>query len=334
MKRGLSIALQLALIALVAWLLWHRLAPEVGKLRASDFARWRPSVPLLLLSLGVLTSMHLFQAYLWRRVVIDVGAPPPDARTTVRVYFVAGLARFIPGNLWQFPALAALGRESGIPALASSAAGVIANLAFLGTGIVFLAFTLPGAPGALELLLGLLLAAAAVAAAFLFTATRAGARLRAWIAARAPARFAPALELAGRIRPAHALGWTVGFAGAWVLFALSFALFVEAFVPGSLSHLRQLGGIIAASYVGGFLVLAAPAGIGVREGIMAGLLAGVVPASAAVLISIAARLWIHLAEALALGTFVLLPKHGKSPERRGPPDDEAGRRRHNLMEVL
>jgi hypothetical protein len=334
-KRWLGTALQLALVALVAWLLWRRLSPELSRLRPADFARWRPSVPLLVASTAGLTLLHLFQAYLWRRVVIDVGAPAPDARTTIRVYFVAGLARWIPGNLWQFAGLAALGRQSGIPALASSAAGVIGNLAFLGTGVVFLAFTLPGAEGALQLLVAVLLAAAVVAAAFVFTATRAGARFREWLGARTPARLAPALELAGRIRPSHALAWTIGYGLSWLLLATSFAVFVEAFVPGSIGQARQLGGIMAASYLGGFLVLAAPAGIGVREGIMLGLLTGPIPASAALLVSVAQRVWFLVAEALALGSFVLLPRHPeRNPVDTGGVDGGGKGRRHGLKEVL
>jgi hypothetical protein len=333
-KRRLGIILQLALVAAVAWLLWRRLSPELGRLRPEDFARWRPSAALLVLSTAGLTLLHLFQAYLWRRVVIDVGAPAPDARTTVRVYFVAGLARFIPGNLWQFAGLAALGRQSGIPALAASAAGVIGNLAFLGTGVVFLAFTLPGTAGAFELLLGVLLAGAAIASAFVFTATPVGARVRGFVRARAPERLAPALELAGRIRPSHALAWTIGYGLSWLLFAASFAVFVEAFVPGTIGHFRQLGGVMAASYIGGYIVLAAPAGLGVREGIMLTLLVGLVPASAAALISVAARVWFLVAEALALGSFLLLPRHPVPGADPDGPDDDAGRRQRKLMEVL
>lgn len=307
MRRRLGIALQLALLALVAWAVWRRLAPELAGTSLRDFVRWRPAVGLLALATLGLTALHLVQAFLWRRVLVDVGAPPPDARTTVRVYFMSGLARFIPGMVWQFPAFAVLGQQAGIPPLASSASGVIGNLAFLATGIVFLAFTLPGAPGAVELLVGVLAAAGALAGVFVFTATPAGARVRAWAVRRAPAQLKPAVELAARIRPAHALAWTLGYAGSWILLAASYAVFVEAFVPGTIGHFRQLGGIMAASYLGGLLVPFAPAGLGVREGIMVRLLAGVVPAPAAVIIPVAQRLWFFLAEFLALASFPLFP---------------------------
>jgi len=329
MKRRLAVLAQLVLLAVVAWAVWHRLAPELAGLTLRDFVHWRPAIGLLLLSTLGLTALHLMQAFLWRRVVVDVGAPPPDARTTVRVYFMSGLARFIPGMVWQFPAFAVLGQQAGIPPLAASAGGVIGNLAFLATGVVFLAFTLPGAPGAVELLVGVVAAAAAIAAVFVFTATPAGARVRAWVLRHAPPRLVPAVELAARIRPAHALAWTLGYAGSWLVLAASFTLFVDAFVPGAIGHFRQLGGIMAASYLGGLLVPFAPAGLGVREGIMVGLFAGVVPAPAALLIPVAQRLWFFLAEFLALASFPLFPG------RRGPAaSGEGGPGERKLMEVL
>ncbi len=322
LKRGLMLTLRLALLALVAWAVWRRLGPALQGVRVQDFGQWRPAVGPLVASTIGLTLLHLFQAYLWRRVVIDVGAPPPDARTTVRVYFVAGLARFIPGSLWQFAGLAVLGRESGIPALASAAAGAIGNVVFLGAGVVFLAFTMPGLNGATALFAGTGVAAGLGAAGWLFAASGPGARARVWLARRAPERVRPALELVGRIRPAHALAWTLGYGASWVLLGASFTVFVTAFVPGSLEHFRALSGVMAFAYIGGYIVLFAPAGIGVREGIMGLALVGLVPAPAIVLISLAQRVWFFAAELLALGTFPLLPgrRHGDAggPGRLDP----------------
>ncbi len=324
-------ALQVALLGAVVWLVWRRLAPELRGVSAADFARWRPAAGLLVLSTVGLVLLHLAQAFLWRRVVIDVGSPAPDARTTVRVYFVSGLARFIPGTLWQFAGLAALGHEAGISALAAAAAGAIGNIAFLATGAVFLAFTLPSVAGGTELLLGVVLAALAVAGVFVFTGTAAGARVRAWVSRRAPAKLQPALELAARIRPVHALAWTLGYGACWILLGASYVVFVAAFVPAAAAHARELAGIMAASYLGGFLVLFAPAGLGVREGIMVALLAGIVPGPAAVVIAVAHRIWFFVAEGLALASFLLLPRRDRPGRDIGGPGDSADR---HAQEVL
>lgn len=326
MKRRLLVLAQLVLLAVVAWAVWRRLAPQLAGVSLRDFARWRPAAGMLVLSIVGLTALHLMQAFLWRRVVADLGAPAPDARDTVRIYFLSGLARFLPGSIWQFAGVAVLGQQAGIPALAATAAFVIANVAFFAVGIVFLGFTLPGLPGATELLAGLAAAVAAVAGVFVFTATPAGARARAWLLRHAPPRLAPVVELAARIRPRHALVWALGYGAAWLLLAASFSLFVDAFVPGTLGHLRSLGGIMAASWLFGVLVLVAPAGIGVREGVMAGLLSGFIPAPAAVLVAVLHRIWFFVAEFLALASFPLLP----SRRRQTAEGSGSGK----LMEVL
>ncbi|HEX9106720.1 MAG TPA: hypothetical protein VF832_05825, partial [Longimicrobiales bacterium] len=82
-KRVLGIVAQLALLALVVWAVWRRIAPALKGVSLGDFTRLRPSAGWLILATIGLTLLHLLQAFLWRRIVIDVGAPPPDARTTV-----------------------------------------------------------------------------------------------------------------------------------------------------------------------------------------------------------------------------------------------------------
>src|SRR5512146_2085255 len=144
-RQHLYRVLQIALLLVVAWFAWKRLRPVLGNVSLDDLARWKPAVWALVLSTVGLTLLHLAQAFLWRRIIVDVGSPRPDARTTVRVYFVAGLARFIPGSLWQYAGMAVLGQQAGIPPLAAAAAGAIGNIVFLATGVVFLAFTLPAA---------------------------------------------------------------------------------------------------------------------------------------------------------------------------------------------
>ncbi len=300
-------ALQLALLLVAAWIMWRRLQPEFAKVTPGDFARWRPALWPLALSTVGLTLMHLAQCFLWRRVVVDVGSPRPAARTTVRVYFISGLARFIPGSLWQYAGLAALGQQAGISPLAAAAAGAIGNIAFLATGVVFLVFTLPGQPGAVEAFIGVVAAALALAGVFVFTGTASGARVRRWVAARAPAKLRPALELAGQIRPAHAIAWTAGYAACWVLLDASFIVFVTAFVPGAAVHWRELAGTMAASYLIGFITVFAPGGIGVREGAMLVFLAPLISLPAAVVVSVAQRVWFFVAEFLALGSFPLFP---------------------------
>src|SRR5690606_27899428 len=113
------------------------------------------------------------------------------------------------------------------------------------------------------------------------------------------------------VRVADAIRWELLYALTWLMLGAAFALFVGAFVPGaaSLSDARFHAGVVAASYLAGYVVMIVPAGAGVRELTMSALLAQhpAIPASAAVLIAVASRVWFTVAELLPLAVVPLLP---------------------------
>ncbi|MGH7444041.1 MAG: hypothetical protein ACREKM_04155, partial [Longimicrobiales bacterium] len=101
------------------------------------------------------------------------------------------------------------------------------------------------------------------------------------------------------------------YAVTWLVLGAAFALLVAAFVPAtaSLDSARYAAGVIAASYLAGYVVVVMPAGAGVRELTMSALLAQhpAIPASAAIVVSVASRIWFTAAELLPLALIPLLP---------------------------
>lgn len=301
--------LQAALLGLVAWGVYRRLAPEMARVSLEDLARWRPALLPLAVSTVGLAFLHLAQSFLWRRIVGDLAGVWPNARATVRIYFVSGLGRYIPGSIWQVAGLAVLAQRDGVPPLAATASSILGTLAFLVSGAVFLAVLLPDwAGGITAAVLAVAIVAAALGLVVFLVETQAGARIRRSLARHVPAKLAPAFELAGRIRPRDAMLWGLGYGAGWLLLCASFTLFVAAFVPAAAGEARHLSGTIAASYLAGYVVLVAPAGIGVRESVMGLLLSSVIPVPAAVVVSVASRIWFVVAELLALGTLPFLPR--------------------------
>jgi hypothetical protein len=208
--------------------------------------------------------------------------------------------------------------------MGAAAAALLGQFAFLGTGFLFLAVMLPQwVEGAAAKVAGILLLVLA-GTGWIIIATPSGERVRAWLRASATAsggqHFTAALDLAERIRGRDAIHWGVWYGLTWVLLGLAFSLFVTAFVPEALGHSRQIAGAIAASYLAGYLVLLAPAGIGVREGAMTGLLTAIpaIPLSAAVVISVTSRIWFTIAELLPLGVIPFARSTGQS---NVPPGD-------------
>jgi len=111
--------------------------------------------------------------------------------------------------------------------------------------------------------------------------------------------------------------WTTLYLLNWSLYAVAFWLFyigLEGWAP-----FLYVGPAFAAAYVGGYLALFAPAGLGVREGLLAAFLAPVLPPEAALAVAVAARLWatgVEVVPAAALASRVL------GPGRNEPLPDE------------
>ena len=310
---------QVVLVLLVAWGI-YRAVTGAGDFEWRALTMWRPSPGPLLLSLTLLIGVYIAHALLWRRVMIDLRVARPPVHTTLRVYFLAGLGRYIPGKVWQLAGVAILAGKSGLPAGGAAASALLGQFAFLATGFLFLAVLLPewnGGPAAR--VAGVLLVAAA-GGLWVIAATPRGQRIREWARTRFGENVAAAIDLAERIRGWDTILWGVWYGLTWVLTGIAFSLFVSSFVPGAGEHARQLAGSVAASYLVGYLVLFAPAGIGVREGAMASLLAAVpsVPLSAAVTVAVASRIWFTLAELAPLLVLPLLSRGAAASD--GPPE--------------
>lgn len=306
---------QLLAVLVVSWALFRMVGVRLSELETLRATDWRPAAAPLALSTAALLAMYLAHALLWRTVMTDVGVGRPGIRTTIRLYFLASLGRYVPGKFWQVAGIAVLSNRAGLPPVGATAAALLGQLAFLLSGALFLAIAMPTGRGAVAAAVGLL---GALAALFVVRSAP-GRRLSAALRARVP-RLAPALDLAAGVQPLHAVRWAVAYALTWVLLGGAFVLFVISFYPDAGGHLRYVAGTVAASYLGGYIAVFAPAGIGVREGLMGVLLADVMPAPAALVVSLASRLWFTAVELLPLLALPLLRGRETAPERNPIPE--------------
>jgi uncharacterized membrane protein YbhN (UPF0104 family) len=301
MKRPWLRVAQVVLIALIAWGIYRAVAPELAKLRVEDLLRYRPSALLLTISTVLLVGAYLMHGLLWRQIAVALSDARLSIRPAMRIYFMSGLGRYLPGRLWQIAGMAALSHRAGFSVVAATAAHLVGSLAFLTTGIVFLALLLPGElRGARGGIAASFLALGVVV--FLIAATDRGKALRHRLLQRMDPRISQAGALFDRMNPGTALGWWVLYGVSWVLIGGAFALFVLAFVPDQVGHARTFAGIAVASYILGFVSFI-PAGLGVREFTMMALLTATLsePARpAALLISITSRVWFTAGELLPL----------------------------------
>ena len=87
----------------------------------------------------------------------------------------------------------------------------------------------------------------------------------------------------------------------WTCQGLAFYLFVRGLVPVPFSHVTTLTACYAFAWICGFLSFLTPGGLGVREGLLALLLAIYIPGQKAPLVALLCRVWILSAEIVLAG---------------------------------
>jgi hypothetical protein len=298
---------QVVLIVLVTYGIVRALAPELGKVSADDLAQWKPHPGLLAVSTLMLLGVYLCHAFFWRAITKTLSGVRPGPKATLRIYFVSSLGRYIPGRLWQIAGLAMLAQKAGIPPVGATAASLVGQFAFLSSGLVYLSLLLPGWQGNAPIIAALVTVMLAAGGFAIFTGTRLGHNVRAWLTARFGARFGDALMLIDRISWRHALIWWVAYALTWALLGAAFVVLVSSFVSLDNDQRLHVAGTVAASYLAGYVMFFSVAGLGIREGTMYVLLAQVMPQPGALVVSVISRLWFTAAELLPLALIPIAP---------------------------
>jgi uncharacterized membrane protein YbhN (UPF0104 family) len=250
---------------------------------------WRVA-PGPLLAASALAAVSLAAgAGIWIGILRAMGERV-RTREALPVYFVAALARYIPGKLWQLSGLFYLARRRRIDALHALAASVLLQVLVIAVGLLLFVVSLPARLaeiGGLGAEVAVPAVAAILVALYLSPAFE---RLYAW-----------ALKLLRRpsVAERFSVGQKLVFGAAacllWISWGLSFWLFVGA-TTGRYPPLVPALGICAAGYVGGFLAFFSPGGLGVRESLYAILLGPYVPASVALAVALVNRVWLTLIE--------------------------------------
>lgn len=305
LKKILVVAGQIVATITVTWFVASRAGLSVAKLRGLDLAAWDPQWGLLAASCGTLTLGYFGTGYLWGRIVQGLGGPALPTTVSVRLFMVANLGRYVPGKVWQIAGLIALARSRGVAGSTATAAAV------LGQGISLAAAALIGLGSIWTLAEGQIWRWAIPAV--LLGGIMIGlappvfhAAVDAWF------RLAKADKPEG-LRPSLAFGWMMLGVGTWIVYGGAFWVLVESL--GLEVAAVPTASAFAAAYVLGYVMVFAPAGIGVREGFLVALLAPQVGAGAAGAVAVIARLWttvIEVVPAAAFWTRHVTNSHGAS----------------------
>jgi uncharacterized membrane protein YbhN (UPF0104 family) len=275
---------------------WPEVQDSIGRL----------SPVSLVLSLCAVFAALVTSVLIWRAVLSDLGSPLTFG-TAARIFFVAQLGKYIPGSVWPMLAQMEMARDRGVPRRRSGAAYVITVLIVFVAGLAAAAATLP-------------LAASDTAAHYRWLFLLAPVI----VVALHPRLLNPALALIFRVtrreppeRPLtwRGLGAAFGYAlVAWTFFGLHLAALVTDLGVGIGRAILLSIGCFALAWIGGLLVVVAPAGAGAREVALVALLAPVLDRGEAIVAALVSRLLMTIGDLLAAAAAAIAYARRRQPD--------------------
>ena len=283
----------MVITVLVTWFIISRVGLDTAALRELNTDLLTPNFPLFVASSLLLMIGYAISATNWAYIVNDLGGPQIPKADAIRLFMIANLGRYIPGKIWQIAGLTALAKDRGVPPGTAVGAAVlgqgIALVAAAGLGIGLYYVILP--PGYFGLI-SIVLIGSVVVLATIPVSFKAGAKL--WLRFRG----SQTIETPS---PTSGLRWLLLYFVNWIVYALAFWMMVASF--DSDISLIPVAAAFPAAYVLGYLMIFAPAGLGVREGFLIVFLSPHLGLGPSGVIAVVARLWTTLTEVVPASVF-------------------------------
>lgn len=211
------------------------------------------------------------------------------------IYSVSQLGRYLPGKIWNLASFGILVEREGVKKLTAYALPVILQviivITFFITGVGFTGFR-----GLSRVVPGTTMIYAIVLCVVFLGVLPMGMRM---MKVRIPLLGESLSALSWPYRQHLEVTGLLIISGT--LLAGAFYLFVISLAPFRTIEMFFVGGSFLIAYVFGWMILLVPGGIGVREGILTLLLAGVMPGGVGAVVALASRIWSLIIELMLLG---------------------------------
>lgn len=294
LNRGVGWVVKLAFTAAVTYFLFRSLSVSWGEISALAPEDWRPRPLPLVASFALLLGVFGYLVALWARLVHSLGGPRLGLAEALRIFFIANLGRYVPGKVWQLAGLAYLAGKRGVSFPVASSAAILGQVYSLGAAacVAALGFALGPVTGVPR---GVLPGGVALAVLIVgLTTIPPILRLILLLAFKLGRSVEPPPE----VGPWFGLRWLSLYLPGWVGYGLAFGLLWAAFPQVTPVVWSAAVAGFAGAYFLGYAALFAPAGVGVREGVMSLLLAPWLGGAAATVLAVIARLWMTVGELL------------------------------------
>jgi hypothetical protein len=282
------------LLALRLWQLWRREPVDFHRLDGGVFAA------SVVASIAAVSGYGFVWPYLLRRL----GTRAPFSWITL--FFKSQLGKYLPGSVWQYAGRVGLARNRGVP-IGRAIVSIVAEIGFSAISAAAAASLILGWVAAAAVFVGL---AGLLALAFAFRERFAGLGGR--------GRLDRPSVLAGlRSGPAAIVLYLV----VWAMYGVAFWSTGRALFAIPASDIPRYIGVFALAWLVGLLAFFAPGGIGIREAVIAALLAGRLGQADAIVLAATSRIVLSAIDVVAGAASFGLP----ALRRREPRPVGAGR---------
>ena len=289
--------LQFGLIALAFGLLVQSLVQNWNVLKNYP---WSVLPGRALLGQVLLVAGMTLLPAVYRRILAGFGYPFGYLQV-FEGFFIAHLTKYLPGGIWVVPGRAVVFQKMGVNVTTTTLGYLLEHFVLLFAGVlVFLPYLFYITSSQIDPLVwvGTTLALLGV---FLFLATKPANRLLSRVLKKFGYRL-DNLNISSRvILPILLIDLL-----HWLIVGSGFFLMATSLYPLPRQSWLAMAGVFSISWVAGFIAFLTPSGLGVREGVMALLLAPFMPAPFPAIIALAARLWWTLGDLITFGMAVLL----------------------------
>ncbi|MEO7084965.1 MAG: lysylphosphatidylglycerol synthase domain-containing protein [Gemmatimonadaceae bacterium] len=313
-RRKVWVVAQVVVTAIVLWFVGERLIEQWTAFRGSP-VEVHPRWGMIALSSAIVLATYAVLIETWRRIVISWGEEL-SVRDATAVWFVSNLVRYLPWNVvFQIGAIAELARRRRVSPATAAGAAVLNTIVNIATGFVVAVvagFTALDTLSKGHATLGLVVAVLMVVGLFVLPA------LLPFVLG--VVRRVTGRDLAlGTLPRAAIYQALIGNLLAWAMYGLAFRTFVAGVMGTAAGSITAYIAIYASAYVIGYLALALPAGIGVREGVQINALTmlGLANVGQAGVIAVSSRLWLTILEVLPALYLLARGTRGRPPASTG-----------------
>ncbi len=287
--------LQILLIAVLFYFIGSRIISNWSEISGYEwhinYALLALSLLVMLLALGVMSSvLEKIIAFFGKHISY------PKA---FKIAYLSQLGRYIPGKIWQVPAMVYLAGKEGVGKGEAVTVFALAQLFATSPAILvavpMLLFTGAIVSESIDLrTIGYILALVVVASIGILLKPEWLSRLMNFALkkiGKAGVEFRIKKKSGGLILLMYYIGWN--------LYGLAFYLFLISVSGFPTGHVLQASGIFCAAYLIGYWSIFAPGGIGVREAVLVILLTPYLGPGMSAAVAAAARLWSIIGELIA-----------------------------------